>query len=71
MLAYFEKLGLQGGCYTWEALIKPAITSEAPEFMSKIEFDPEGDAFFACTANEVVTDKVKTIIEKLSTDLDY
>lgn len=68
---YFGKANLQGSGYTWAALVKAAIMTESPESLSKIEFSPEGGTFIAYTASEAIAGKVKTIIEKLSSDLAY
>lgn len=68
---YFTKASLQGGGYTWEALVTAALKSEAPESLAQIEFAAQGGAFIAYTANEGIADKVKSVIEKLSADLSY
>lgn len=71
ILAYFESVELQGGGYTWEALVRAAVSTEAHAALAEIEFDSEGDAFVAYTANESVANKVKEIIERLSSDISY
>lgn len=68
---YFSKLGLQGSGYTWEALVKAGVTSESPELLDKLEFAPEGSTFVAYTSNEPAANKVKTILENLSSDTGY
>ena len=68
---YFEKRELQGGGYTWEALVKAVIENEFPNLLSNIRFDSEGDAFFAHVKDEITANKIKTVIEKLSSDIDY
>ena len=68
---YFGKAGLQGSGYTWAALVKAAVTTESPELLSQIEFAPEGGIFAAYTSSEIVADKVKAVIEKLSSDIVY
>jgi len=68
---YFTKQSLQAGGYTWEALVKAAVTTEAPELLSQIEFAAEGGSFIAYTASENVANKIKGIIEKLSANIDY
>ena len=70
-LAYFERKGLQGGGYTWEALVRAAVSEESPSMLEEIEFDSEGDAFNAYTESENVANKIKVIIEKLSSDIAY
>lgn len=68
---YFDKAGLQGGGYTWVALVTAAIKTEAPELLAQIEFSPEGGTFIAYSASETVANKIKTVLEKLSADLGY
>jgi|GEM_PF-4470765 len=68
---YFGKANLQGSGYTWEALVKAAIMTESPDALSKIEFAPEGGTFIAYTSSETLANKVKAVIEKLSSDLAY
>ena len=70
-LKYFETIGLQGGGYTWVALIKAVLENESPELMPQIEFDPEGDAFFAYAASEDNANRIKAVIERLSSDINY
>lgn len=69
--AYFAKAGLQGGGYTWEALVKAAVKTESPDFLPQIEFSPEGGTFIAYTASDEIANKLKTIIKKLSSDVAY
>ena len=68
---YFAKAGLQGSGYTWGALVKAAITTESPELLEQIEITPEGGTFIAYSTSEVAANKIKSVIEKLSTDLSY
>lgn len=70
-LEYFERLGLQGGGYTWKSLVKSALQAESPELLSQIESDAEGDAFVAYSANQSSAQAVKDILNRLSSDLDY
>lgn len=68
---YFAKAGLQGSGYTWAALVKAAVQTESPDLLPQIEFSPEGGTFIAFTASEAIANKLKTIIQKLSSDLGY
>jgi len=68
---YFAKAGLQGSGYTWGALVKAAITTESPELLEQIEISPEGGTFIAYNTNEAAAKKVKSVIGKLSADLNY
>lgn len=68
---YFNKAGLQGGGYTWVALVTAAVKTEAPELLGKIEFSPEGGTFIAYCASETVANKIKTVLKKLSANLGY
>lgn len=71
VLSYFESKGLQGGGYTWEALVRAALEIEAPEQLARLESDPEADAFYAYAPTESVANTVKGVLEKLSADIQY
>lgn len=68
---YFANANLQGSGYTWEALVKAAVKTESPELLAQIEFAPEGGTFAAYTTSDAVANKIKEVIEKLSSDLAY
>ena len=65
ILAVFEEKQLQGGGYTWEALIKAVFNGASP---NGTEFDPEGDAFYAYASSAADLEGVKEAIERLRDD---
>lgn len=68
---YFLGKGLQGGGYTWEALVRAAIFDKESTALLTIEFDSEGDAFFAHTTDKRDANLIKRVVERLSRDLEY
>ena len=70
-MAWFEQRQLQGGGYTWEALIRASLDISPPEPGYSIEFDSEGDQFFAYVDSGPAAAELKQRIERLTEDAAY
>jgi hypothetical protein len=78
----FVERGHEGGGYSWEGVVRAALTEYSPQTLTRIRFDPEGSMFCAygddieaLTAvagciNELVADPVSLIraIERAESD---
>jgi Immunity protein 51 len=42
-----DEKGLQGGGYTWHAIVEALVRLHAPEIQSVVNYDPEGSMFVA------------------------
>jgi Immunity protein 51 len=43
----FERLGLEGGGYSWAGVARSAIRTHAPDLADRVRFDPEAGMFVA------------------------
>ena len=68
VLELFEAKKLQGGGYTWESLVKAALGGVKPH---GVEFDPEGDAFYAYASSASSLASVKEAIGRLVSDPEF
>lgn len=64
-LDWFQSKGLQGGGYSWEALVKAVFELEPSPLMSQIELDSEGSAFNAYATSVEAREWLKSTIRKL------
>lgn len=46
-LPTFERLGFEGGGYSWEGVARSAIRVHSPDLADRLKFDPEGSMFVA------------------------
>jgi len=70
-LQWFGARGLQGGGYTWEALVRAAFQMEPSPLVNQIELDSEGGAFNAYAESKEARAMLKQTIEKLVNDMDF
>lgn len=61
---------LQGGGYTWHALVDSLVRMRAPEIASFIDYDPEGDTFVALSTDETALRTVAGLIGEAVGDPD-
>ncbi|MCC7070086.1 MAG: hypothetical protein IT383_02115 [Deltaproteobacteria bacterium] len=47
MMPLFEQLGLQGGGYTWEAVVRSLVKLRHPDLASQLSYDSEAGMFVA------------------------
>jgi hypothetical protein len=43
----FERLGIEGGGYSWEGVARSAIRTHSPDLADRLKFDPEAGMFVA------------------------
>jgi len=70
-IQWFGARGMQGGGYTWEALVRAAFELEPSPLSNQIELDSEGGAFNAYVQSEEARAVLKQTIEKLVNDMDF
>jgi len=66
--AIVDERGLQGGGYTWEGLCRYLVRSRAPELVSEITYDCEGDTFIAQAQSLEVIRKVGALVQQAMND---
>jgi Immunity protein 51 len=44
---FFEARELQGGGYTWHAVVESLVRLHAPQLVDRVKYDPEGSMFVA------------------------
>ncbi len=57
--------GVQGGGYTWHALVLHLLQYEAPQFLDALFFDPEAGMFCAVSSNLEALRAVARALAKL------
>ncbi len=65
---WFESRDLQGGGYTWEALVQASFELDPSVLASDIEYDSEALTFFAEVPSKAASDELKRRIERLASD---
>lgn len=66
--SFMERHELQGGGYTWEAVVESLLRQRSPELLSKLEFDPEGSMFCAYGHDRETLRAVAALIREVQAD---
>lgn len=70
-MAWFDQRALQGGGYSWEGLVRASFRVTPPASRYTIEYDSEGDQFFAYVDSGEAAADLKQRIERLTEDEAY
>tara|TARA_R110002096_G_scaffold377590_1_gene571405 strand:+ start:975 stop:1310 length:336 start_codon:yes stop_codon:yes gene_type:complete len=65
---FFEKLGLQGGGYTWEGLANQLIELKAPHLKGKLDINAEAEEMYAYAPSPGELDELSKLLLSLTTD---
>ena len=64
----FLDRGLQGGGYTWEALILAAVQIFHPSIEYRLEFDPEADGIAIWSEDQQALNQVAKLVGRIKSD---
>jgi hypothetical protein len=71
ILEWFQSRDLQGGGYTWEALVRSALELQRSPYADDVEYNSEGDAFFATVSSEEASEALKDVFRRLTTNESF
>jgi Immunity protein 51 len=63
-----DEKGLQGGGYTWHAIVEALVRLRAPEIQAAVKYDPEGSMFVAYGTDRDALLTVAQLIRRATTD---
>jgi Immunity protein 51 len=63
-----EARDLQGGGYTWHAIVESLVRLHAPEISSRVDYDPEGSMFVAYGTDRDALLRVAQLIRRATED---
>jgi len=66
----FKKYGYEGNGPCWEGHIRQILEKKDPGLLAHLEFDPEGDAFFAYADSRETQQKFVDILSPIFSNLD-
>lgn len=66
--ALMDQKELQGGGYTWHAIVDSLVKKHHPELSSVVKYDPEGSMFVAYGSDQAALKKVALLIRQAQED---
>jgi hypothetical protein len=65
-LTAFDERGLQGGGYTWEAVVDSLVRMRRPELLNELSYDSESGMFVALGSRDALKDVANLIQEAIA-----
>jgi hypothetical protein len=66
--ALLEERGLEGGGYTWHAIVESLVRFHTPQLQDRVKYDPEGSMFVAYGTDRDALLAVDELIRRAQND---
>ncbi|MEW6733097.1 MAG: Imm51 family immunity protein [Acidobacteriota bacterium] len=67
-IGIFEEMGMEGGGYSWHAVVDALVRMEVPELSKKLSYDPEASMFVAISSDANVLKEIARLIRNAIKD---